>query len=138
MIFTFLPALVLVGSLMAMVGATVTEAREAQQVAGIFTLPIVLPYFFISSIMLNPNGPLSTTLSLFPLTAPIALPMRASFATVPLWQIFIAEGLLVLCAMCAVWLAGKAFHMGMLHYGKKIPLKEVFKSITINPAKVGK
>lgn len=125
MIITFIPALLLVGALMAMVGSVVTEAREAQQVAGLFTLPIMLPYFFITSIMLNPNGPLSIGLSIFPLTAPISLPMRASFAVVPLWQIFLSVFLLVICAIGSVWLASRAFQAGMLRYGKRLSLAEI-------------
>jgi ABC-2 type transport system permease protein len=128
MAITFLPSLVMIGSLMAMVGAVVTEAREAQQVAGLFTLPIMLPYFFMTSIMLNPNGALSVGLSMFPLTAPISLPMRATFATVPLWQIIVTVMLLILCAVGAVWLASRAFRMGMLRYGKRLSFRELFRS----------
>lgn len=124
---TFIPSLVMVGALMAMTGAVVTDAREAQQVSGLFTLPIMLPYFFISSLMLNPNGPLATGLSLFPLTAPISLPMRASFTIVPAWQVILAISLLVLCAAAAIWLASRAFQVGMLRYGKRLSFGEILR-----------
>lgn len=125
---TFLPAMVMIGSLMAMVGSMVTEAREAQQVAGLFTLPIMLPYFFISSIMLNPNGPLSVGLSIFPLTSPITLPIRATYTVVPIWQILLSIILLILCAAASVWLASRAFRLGMLRYGKRLSFKEILSS----------
>lgn len=129
LVVTFLLALVMIGSLMAMAGAMVTEAREAQQVAGLFTLPIMLPYFFISTIMLNPNGSISVGLSLFPLTSPITLPIRVSLTMVPIWQILAALLLLGLCAAASVGLASRAFQMGMLRYGKRLSLKELFTSL---------
>lgn len=129
LVVTFLLALVMIGSLMAMAGAMVTDAREAQQVAGLFTLPIMLPYFFISAIMLNPNGSISIGLSLFPLTSPITLPIRVSLTVVPIWQILAALFLLGLCAAASVWLASRAFQMGMLRYGKRLSLKELFTSL---------
>jgi ABC-2 type transport system permease protein len=129
MVVTFLPALVMIGALMAMVGAVVTEAREAQQVAGLFTLPIVIPYFFMTAFMFNPNGSLATVLSIFPLTSAISLPMRVSFATVPIWQIILSVALLILSAIGAVWLASRAFRLGMLSYGKRSSLKEIFKKL---------
>jgi ABC-2 type transport system permease protein len=127
MLVTFLPAFVMVCALMAMVGAVVTDTSEAQQVAGVFTLPIVIPYFFITAIIFNPNGILSVALSIFPLTAPISLPLRAAFATIPDWQIAMALSLLVLNAIGALWLAGRAFRLGMLRYGKRLSLRELFR-----------
>ncbi len=48
---TLLPAFVMVAGLMATAGATTTDSREAQQVAGYFTLPVVIPYWFIGVLM---------------------------------------------------------------------------------------
>jgi ABC-2 type transport system permease protein len=126
-IIILIPAFIMVAAFMAMVGATATEAKEAQQVAGLFTLPIVAPYWFISIIMNKPNGALAVGLSLFPLSAPVTLPLRTVFTTVPTWQIALSLVLLVLCAAGAVWLAGRAFRIGMLRYGKRLSLKEIFR-----------
>jgi ABC-2 type transport system permease protein len=121
-----LPAFALVSALMATVGISATEAREAQQVAGLFTLPIFIPYWFVSSLMTTPNSPLAIGMSLFPLTAPVSLPMRAVFTPLPAWQIIVSLSLLVACAAGAFWLAGRAFRIGMLRYGKRLSLKELF------------
>ena len=123
---TLLPAFVLVAAFMAALGATVTEASEAQPIVGLFTLPIMLPFWFMSQIMLNPSGPLATGLSIFPLTAPVTLPLRSAFMEVPVWQVALSILLLVICAACAVWLAGRAFRLGMLRYGKRLSWKELF------------
>jgi ABC-2 type transport system permease protein len=123
---TMLPAFVMVAAAMGAIGATATESREAQQIAGWFTLPITIPLWFVTSIMFNPNGTLSTVLSLFPLTAPIALPLRAMFTTVPGWQIAIEIVLLILLAIFSLWLSARIFRLGMLRYGQRVRLREAF------------
>ncbi len=126
MTLTLIPAFVLVAALMATIGATATESREAQQIAGFFTLPIAAPFWFTNSLISNPNGPISVTLSLFPLTAPVALPLRSAFTVVPVWQMALSVGMLWLFAAVALWLAGRAFRLGMLRYGKRLSWKELF------------
>ncbi len=127
MLLTLVPAFVLVAALMATVGATATESREAQQIAGLFTLPIAAPFWFTNSIISNPNGTVSVILSMFPLTAPISLPLRSAFTVVPFWQMALSVSLLWLIAAGALWLAGRAFRMGMLRYGKRLSWKELFR-----------
>jgi ABC-2 type transport system permease protein len=124
---TLLPAFVMVAGLMAAAGATANDTREAQQIAGMFTLPVVVPLWLIVPLMESPNSPLSVGLSIFPLTAPIALTMRAAFTDVPAWQIGLSLGLLVACAGGAIWLAARVFRMSMLRYGKRLSLREIFR-----------
>ena len=126
MIGTFIPSFIMVAALMAAIGATVTETREAQQVSGLFTLPIFLPLWFISVIMSHPNGALAKVLSFFPLTAPITLPMRAVLTDIPAWEIIATISLLILTAVVAIWFASRAFRLGMLRYGKRLSWKELF------------
>jgi ABC-2 type transport system permease protein len=128
MVGTFLPAFVMVAALMGAIGSIATGTREAQQIAGLFTLPIVIPFWFVSAIMFNPNGAISVGMSMFPLTAPIALPLRAVFTTVPAWQIAVTISLLLILAAGSVWLAGRAFRIGMLSYGKKVSFRELFRA----------
>ncbi len=127
----YLPAFIMIAAAMGAVGATATEAREAQQVAGLFTLPIVIPFWFITAIMFNPTGQLATWLSIIPITAPISMPLRAVFTTVPTWQILLTIGLLDLCAAFMVWLSGRIFRIGMLQYGKRVSLKQIFNGRTL-------
>lgn len=126
---TLLPAFVMISAAMGAIGATATESREAQQIAGWFTIPIMIPLWFITSIMFNPNGPLAVGMSLFPLTAPIALPLRAMFTTVPVWQIILVIVVLVLLAVFSLWLSGRVFRLGMLRYGKRVRLREAFERV---------
>ena len=126
MLLVMLPAFVMICALMAAVGATVTEASEGQQVMGFFTIPLYLPYMLLGVLMENPNSPLAVGMSLFPLTAPMTISIRAGFAVVPAWQLILSVGLLVASAVGALWFAGRAFRLGMLRYGQRLRWKEVF------------
>lgn len=124
---TMLPAFLLIAGLMAAVGSTLPEAREAQQISGLFSLPLAVPLWFSYAIISNPNGPLAVGLSFFPLTAPVALPLRAGFAQIPPLQLAAIFAVLYLCAAGALWLAGRAFRLSALTYGKGISLRQVFR-----------
>lgn len=126
MILVTLPAFVMISALMALVGATATEAREAQQIAGLFTIPLAIPLWFVSALIANPNSVLSVILSIFPFTAPLAISLRAGYTDIPLWQTVLAVVLLVIFAIGALWLAGRAFRLGMLRYGKRLTWREIF------------
>jgi len=127
MALTFLPAFVMIAALMTMVGSTATESREAQQIAGLFSLPIAIPFWFIAAIMENPNGPLAIGFSFFPFTAPMTLPLRSMLTNLPAWQVGLSIGILILAAAASIWLASRAFRLGMLRYGKKLTLAEILR-----------
>lgn len=126
LIFMLLPAFVMVSAIMAAIGSTMTEIQEAQQVSGLFSLPITIPFYLSTPIMMNPNGTIAMILSFFPLTSPITILMRMAFTVVPTWQIITSIALLIFFAVFAIWFAGRAFRMGMLRYGKKLKLSEIF------------
>jgi ABC-2 type transport system permease protein len=125
MFLTLIPSFILVSALMAVAGASAVEAREAQQVAGLFILPVTVPYYFMASILENPNGALAVAFSFFPLSTAVTLPLRAAVTTLPPWQVALNLAVLVLCAAGALWLAGRAFRLGMLRYGKPLSLREI-------------
>jgi len=125
MLLVLLPSFVMVAAIMAAIGSTMTQMREAQQISGMFSLPFMIPFYVSSAIMMNPNGTLAMALSYFPLTAPITILMRMSFTVIPAWQIAINVATLIVFAIFAIWFATKAFRLGMLQYGKKLTIKEV-------------
>lgn len=112
--------------LMAGIGALGTNLRESQQLAGIFSLFAMIPYLLSSFLFANPNIGLARALSFFPLTAPTMMMMRLPLAEVP-W-IDVVGSILVLVASvpAALWLGGKLFQVGLLIYGKRPTLREIW------------
>jgi ABC-2 type transport system permease protein len=124
--FIMLPSFVMVAALMAAIGGIVTEAGEGQQMTALISMPLWIPYMLMGLLMSQPNSPLALALSLIPLTAPIAMLVRDGMTILPAWQIATSALIQVLGAAGAIWLAGRAFRLGMLRYGKRLRLKEVF------------
>jgi ABC-2 type transport system permease protein len=52
--------------------------------------------------------------------------MRAGFSDIPAWQLALNILVLFIAAAFAVWLAGRAFRLGMLSYGKRLKLRDLF------------
>jgi ABC-2 type transport system permease protein len=126
LVFVMFPAFILVSALMAAIGATVSEAREGQQIVGMISLPIWIPYMLTGALMSSPNSPLAIGLSMFPLTASLTMLMRDGLTILPAWQIALSSAIQVLSAVGAIWLAGRAFRLGMLRYGKRLKWSEIF------------
>lgn len=119
-LLAFIPGYLLFAGLMIGIGAMVSSQQEGQQMASMLTLTGMLPFILNFVFVTNPNGALAVGLSLFPLSAPLALVMRLPLAQVPLWQILLSLGLLTASAVLVVLAVGRIFRLGMLHYGKPI------------------
>jgi ABC-2 type transport system permease protein len=121
-----IPGFILIAALMTLVGVTATDMREAQQVSVLFTLPMVSPFWFASAILQHPDNPLTVFLSIFPFTSVVTMPLRISIAVVPGYQLVSAVSAMWVSAIFALLIASKAFRLGMLSYGKRIHLKDIF------------
>lgn len=127
--FVMLPAFVLVAALMTALGASVTEQREAQQVSALFTLPMVSPLWFMQYLLENPNTPISKFLSIFPLTSPVTLPIRAGVTNLSWLDIILSAVVMCISTGFALFVAAQTFRLGMLRYGKRVNLLEIMQSI---------
>jgi ABC-2 type transport system permease protein len=52
--------------------------------------------------------------------------IRDGLTILPAWQIAVSAVIQVASAVGAVWLAGRAFRLGMLRYGQRLRMREVF------------
>jgi ABC-2 type transport system permease protein len=121
----FVLGFVLYAALYAAAGSTVTSEQEAQQLAFPLMMPLFIPIVFIMPILTDPLGSTARTLSMIPLFAPVVMPMRVVATDIPLWEIALSVGLLVLGMAAVVWLAAKIYRVGILSTGKKPSLREL-------------
>jgi len=122
-----LVSFVFTASVLAIFGATVTESQEGQQMIGLVVVPILLPVYTLSVFMNSPNGVLARILSFFPFSSPLAMSLRMAFTRVPTLEILLVLLVQVLFAVGAMWLAGRAFELGMLQFNRKVSLFKLFK-----------
>jgi len=109
----------LYGSLFAATGSACTNIKEAQSFMAPVMLLIALPLFFLGPMITNPTSNLTVGLSMFPLSAPIAMMLRIAMPPgVPTWQPLIAAAGVLLATIFCVWAAGRIFRVGILMQGK--------------------
>jgi ABC-2 type transport system permease protein len=112
------PAFISTAAIMTAIGSLLAEPHAGQQVSAVFVLLYLLPVSFIMPLLSQLNSSLAVGLSIFPLSAPVVMTLRAAFTVVPGWQLITAEALQWLLALVALWLAARALRIGMLRYGK--------------------
>jgi ABC-2 type transport system permease protein len=123
-----IPAYVLAAALMTAIGAIVTSSQEGQSIGGVFFILHMIPCYLVWALVKTPNAPLPTVLSLLPFTALLTISLRNIFAAVPAWQVAVSVAVQTMCAVGAIWLAGRAFRLGMLRYGQRLRWRELLKA----------
>jgi ABC-2 type transport system permease protein len=122
------PAYFCLAALMTLVGTTLVESQEAQQAGGLFMIPLFVPLWLIMPLAQNPGSPLALGLTFFPVTSVMTLAIRGLFTAIPAWQVAVAALVALGCGAALVWLTARAFRLGMLRYGKRLRLRELFSS----------
>ncbi len=122
----FLGGYLLYSSIFAAIGAAVNQDTDVQQ----FMLPVSLPLVFgliiaQSVVFQSPNGHLAQIFSIFPLTSPIVMAVRAPF-DVPISEIIGSFVVLVVTFIFMVWVSAKIYRVGVLMYGKKPNWKDLW------------
>ncbi|MEM8560102.1 MAG: ABC transporter permease [Bacteroidota bacterium] len=123
----FLGGFVLYAALMAAVGAAVEQESDAQSLMAPLIMPLVItPLLVLMPILNAPNAPFAVGMSLVPPFAPILMVARHVVTDVPWWQHTLGLALLAGTAVGLMWVAARIYRTGMLMYGKKASLKELW------------
>ncbi len=117
--------------LYAMGGAIVNSEKEAQQVLGPLVIVMMVPWFLMSPILMNPDSTLSTVLSLIPVYTPITMFIRVLVSEPPLWQLLLSVGLSGATLVALLWATAKIFRLGLLAYGKRPTIPELWRWLKV-------
>ncbi|KPH13652.1 MULTISPECIES: ABC transporter permease [Chryseobacterium] len=127
-IIYFLLGYIFYSSIYAAIGSAVDNETETQQFTLFAILPLTLGMYGSFSLMNNPDGPLGFWLSIIPFTSPVAMIARIPFG-VPIWQLALSIVLLLGTTVFMIFVAGKIYRVGILMYGNKATVKELWKWI---------
>jgi ABC-2 type transport system permease protein len=119
----FLLGYAIYAGLMAGAGALVPNLREASQLTTVIIVPMVIPLLFLSALINTPQGALATGLSLFPLTAPVAMMTRLAAGDVPFWQPLLSAALMAVTAVLILRGVAGMFRAQTLLAGQAFGLK---------------
>ena len=125
----FLLGFFIYASIFALIGSMVTTVQEGGQFAFPPIMIMLAAFYFCFAVIRDPNSTLSFWVTLAPFLAPITMPVRILAETPPFWQI--ALSIIVNLAAIAglVWVAARVYRVGMLMYGKRATIPEVWKWI---------
>ncbi len=124
--FFFLFGYLLYASLFAAVGSAVENETDTQQLTLPITIPLIIGFMLMLHTFQYPNSSLSFWASMIPFTSPMVMMARVPFG-VPFWEIALSLTLLFGTFLAFVWFSGKIYRVGILMYGKKASLKEMWK-----------
>ncbi len=110
----FLLGYLIYAAMLGALGALAPTMREGSQFTFAILLPLLVPLWFNSVFMNEPNGVMATVLSLFPLTAPTSMVTRMAATAVPLWQPVVGIILLLVTAYGLVLLSARFFRADTL------------------------
>jgi ABC-2 type transport system permease protein len=113
----------------AAIGAISSGSREGQQLIGVFTLPLLIPLWFTSLLMLFPGNPVWVFFTIFPLSAPVEVIMRLGVSEIPAWQLVASIAVLVLSIIGILFLTIRIFRIYLLLYGKRPGFGEVIRNL---------
>ena len=112
--------IVMIGSIMAALGALCNDSKDAQAMQFPAMLPIILPLFLMMPIILNPMSKMAVGCSLFPLWTPMLMLLRQSTSvTIPVWQIVVGLIGVILFTVLCVWTGARIFRSAIILQGKR-------------------
>jgi ABC-2 type transport system permease protein len=119
---------VMLCSFAAALGAACNSPQDAQNLAVVLVMPVMIPYFVLVPVMQSPNGALATALSLMPpFTPPLMLLRQALPAGVSWWQPWAGLIGVALWTVGGTWAAARIFRVGILMQGQAPKLRELMR-----------
>jgi len=112
-------------------GAVSNSEKEAQQLLTPLLLLMMVPWILAMPIIQNPESGLAVTLSLTPLFSPLAMFMRIVVSEPPLWQVGLSVIIAIATIFVMFWITGKIFRLGILSYGKRPTLPELWRWLKV-------
>ncbi len=125
----FLLGFFIYASIFALIGSMVTTVQEGGQ----FTFPpmmiMLAAFYFTFAVIRDPNSSVSFWATIAPFLAPITMPVRILAEMPPFWHIALSIAVNVAAIGLLIWIAARVYRVGMLMYGKRATIPEVWKWI---------
>ena len=123
----FVSGFFLFSTLYAVAGAICNSEEEAQQVATPLVMGLILPFMLMFGLFRAPDSTLAVALSHIPFFSPLIMFMRINVLTPPLWEIILNIAVMIATIFGAILILGKIYKIGILMYGKRPTVGELWK-----------
>ena len=124
----FLFGYLLWSSLYAMGGVMVSRQEDLQSSTTVLTILLVIGYLLAFPAIDDPDGTLAVAASLFPLFAPIIMPLRVALDAASAVEIVASLALLVASIALLVPLGARLYERSVLRMGKPMKVREAWRA----------
>jgi hypothetical protein len=111
-------------------GALASRPEDAQSAAGPVSVVLTAGYFVSFAAIGSPDTAWAKAVSLFPATAPLAMPNRIAMGATRWWEPVAAAGVTVAAIVALVWFGGRVYSGGILHTGPTLKLRDAWQGAT--------
>jgi ABC-2 type transport system permease protein len=115
----------------AIAGAACNTDREAQQLVAPIQMVMMLPWFVMFAIITNPDSSFSVALSLAPVYGPITMFVRILVSEPPVWHVLLSIAVSIVTIFAFFYVTAKIFRVGILSYGKRPTIPELWRWIKV-------
>jgi ABC-2 type transport system permease protein len=110
----------------ALLGSLISRQEDAAQIIAPVLIPLMAGFFAAQSVITSGEaGLVAKALTLFPLTAPMLLPVRVAVGTISPGEVVLSLGLLALAVWALIRLAGRVYEFTLLQTGSRIGWAEL-------------
>jgi ABC-2 type transport system permease protein len=125
----FVLGYLLYATVMVGVGVIVGSPREAQQLAGFVGMFLVLPFALVGLLVVRPSSPAAVALSVFPATAPIAMPMRLVMGAAPAATYALSLIGVSLALLACIYAVARVYRAAMLLFGQRMSVGAIVRAL---------
>ncbi len=108
-------------------GSLASRVEDAQTVAGPVTVLLILGFFVSFAAIGSPTSAWAIAISLFPLTAPMAMPGRIAMGVTAWWEPTLAVTLTLATIAALVYFGGRLYVRAILHSGATLSIAEAWR-----------
>lgn len=112
-------------------GAACNSEKEAQQLIMPITMIMMLPWFLMAAIITNPDSTLTVAFSLAPVFGPLTMFVRTLVGDPPMSHILISIAVSLATISGLMWITSKIFRVGILSYGKRPTIPELWRWVKV-------
>lgn len=128
----FLLGYLLYATLSAMLGSLVTRMEDVSQMMLPMML-LIIGAFMISMFGINmPEAGIVTVSSYIPFFSPLVMFLRVGLLEVPVWEVSLSIGLLVLTIVVLAVIGARVYRGGVLMYGRSASLKDFKQALRLS------
>jgi ABC-2 type transport system permease protein len=114
-------------SIAAALGAMTNSEQELQQLNMFLMLPLLICFVMLGTLLSTPDSPLARAMALFPPFTPLLMYMRISLGHPAVWEVVLSIVLTTASICGTVWIASRIYRVGILMYGKRPSIPEIFR-----------